>query len=238
MLRATLKKRFWAGEMPPLGLATTNTQQIKAMTQFAREAVKRKRYYGTYATLQGADREIWWGQWGGPRAMRVAIKRSFTRPMYNHKHGESGGRWKGKYDIHVHKKLGHGSRPGGMYVEMWNLYPMMEDSFYDNICCSGKMKYMEKDDAIALCEMMGWRFALLDENTGRPNTDDFSYIRHKLYQNNFPYIKDPVINPSKGDPDYLWRNQQKAYDYSGHGATSKGNTFTSMWATKKIETKA
>ena len=213
--------------MPPMPIMDINTKRVKLMAQYFREANKRSSYHGSYATCQGIDREYFYGLWGGPRAMRVVIRREYSRAMTQNAGGPE--QTFKKYEIHVFKKLSIGSRPGGMFTQIWSSETLMEDGFHDSICRLGKLKHITKDNAISVCEKMGWKFAICDETTNRPCVEDFGYIKHKLYLNNFPWIKDPIVTCLHGDADYQWR-QGKEYDYSAYGATSKqGNTFSSLW---------
>jgi hypothetical protein len=191
-----------------------------------RERRKRVRYLGSMWHHFG-DRHWLYSIMGGYNGSKIILQKTHTRHQYYHpgmysRLGDN--QWQVRS---IKMKGGEYDLFGGFTRNRWDQTINGTNAVNDS-GLKHHFRGLGKDEAIEFLEQWGLKYVIIDE-LRKPNLVDTKYWQHKLYVHNFPWIKNPVTNATKGDADHWWKGDEKI-DYGSYGATSKiGNSFTSLW---------
>lgn len=211
------------------GVVPNNSAILEKIIVNVKERTKRTSYYAGFL-MRNPDRELMYAHSGGPKQGRFWIKRRSAKNQHFHWHTT----WE-KYTVtpvntHPWQLL------GGIHRCIWD-HTSSSSNVLNDTGFKVTMRNCDKTSAVRHMDMWGLKYTILDERSS-PKMIDFSYVRHRLYSQNFPWKKDPVLGPSVGDADYDWKGVEKL-DYSKYGATIKSerNSFQSLWDQVKQEAK-
>ena len=222
--RSTTVLVFNPATGPMNGCGHPTNENMDELINYVKHAKKLRQYMGSHFQ-RIPDREAYYSAYGGPRAGRFTIRRTTTKRQYYHHNATNG-----RFSIHSTNTSNAyaGVGAGGAYRNIWDNQVTGTNSFWD-VTFKMNAKDLSKDKATEWMEGWGTNYKMLDEVTS-PKMADLFYQRHALYAQNFPWIKDPIIDGWKGDADYQWKGREKI-DYSGHGAATKAvaNEFRSLW---------
>lgn len=202
----------------------TRNKDLQKIIINQKERAKSHRYYGAWFQ-RNTDRELFYGQLGGPGTTKLAIKREVSRQQFKH--------WThdvDKWAVSTVQKNDIFTPAGGVFFQVWDASAGVCDTLNDMALKWGA-RNMTKDNAIELCESWGLKYYLLDERS-TPRFYDLKYWKHKLYAHNFPYLAEPVTGAGIGDPDWEWKGEGVGdFDYSVYGAKTNDerNIHRTLW---------
>jgi hypothetical protein len=228
MLRRTATYAIFSTNLGPAKhCGIPHNDNIDELIQYVKHAKKLRQYYGSHFQRL-PDREYFYALFGGPRAGRFTIRRAHTKKQFHH-HNATYGRYAIHHTNPTNAYSGVGS--GGMMRDIWSNQVTGTNSWWD-VTFKMNGKDLSKDKAIEWMEQWGVKYRILDEVT-QPRMEDMSYVKHKLYVHNFPWIRDPIVTRHGGDPDHWWKGRE-TIDYKEHGATSASvaNEFRTLWGIK------
>lgn len=210
----------------PRVLTRITPQKLDLAMLLMKERRKRVRYLGSMWHHFG-DRHHLYSIMGGYNGSRIILQKTHTRHQYYHP-GMYSRLGDNQWQIRsVKTKNSNYDLFGGFTRSRWDQQIMGTNALND-FSLKHHFRGLGKDEAIEILEQWGLKYVVIDE-LRKPQMVDMTYLKHKLYAHNFPWIRDPVTNSQKGDADHWWKGQENI-DYSNYGAASKiGNSFTSLW---------
>lgn len=177
-------------------------QNLNKCLMKVKELAKLTHYFG-FHIQRLPDREVIYNHYGGPNKGRHYLRQSKSQKQYEHHNTRHD---KVMHMYHQRFKSPHNTITG---VTLWiwtSQWGVSEPNLVYNQM--GPQLNGDRNSTNRVMESWGMKTVNIDDRTA-PRVENLIPHRHKLYQQNFPWLKEPVTNHKVGDADFGWKGEEK-----------------------------